>query len=289
MAIDVTIDRSIPIKILITDYDACLLTNVTDRPDLLSQDLIDLAKRGDYAAWYGCTHRSYVGYKQTDFLSDWRESIEKYNQKHGTSLDVNCVFTRNITQAFEEATGLKCLGVSTPDDHTFSGNSAHKCGLGYETILKIYEKELMERNASNPLDAAYEYHIFETSHRPLTWQSLQEYYQDNKNLQLIQIMRHAMRIYGPDRDYEFHFFDDKLDNCLALENISPMLLPPNVVFKSFRHYPGKDIFADVDMPLIEISLKLANQRHKSLFKLKRNQVFKARDAAKGPVHQLKYF
>lgn len=242
------------IKIFVTDYDGCAFTTTSARPDALSPHLVDIAnnKNNNYAAMYGCTHRTYAGYREDKFMSFW---ITRFVRALG-NFSANNFMATYITKNLESATGLNCLAVSTPDDHAFSGSHAEKCGKGYSNILRSYELELINNNDLVKVAAGegYKDHDLVTAFPFYTWKELiKRKHVEDKNKQLVQIAHHAVLIYGKDVDIELDFFDDLEINCSQVTKITGCLLPPNVKIRSFRHFPQDGIFASVDRPFAVVS------------------------------------
>lgn len=252
-----TASRLPDIKLFVTDYDRCAYTNINCTPQLLSKELIYIAKSNSYTAMYGCTHRTCAAYLITDCVSDSIAKLVEFSRNYPElHTDPNSYFASSITRNLVFATGLTCIAVSTPDDQTFDGNPAQRCGMAYEHVLKVYENELMQKNNLREVSdrKPYVMHDLETQYAFLPpSQNVDELYLDHKNLQLLQIARHAQVIYGKDRIIELHFFDDVARICEQLANLPAMLLGPNVIIKSFNHNPAGNIFADIKSPTCVVS------------------------------------
>lgn len=243
------------VRIFVTDYDICAFCDNTKRPDLLSQELIDIAKNNNYAGMYGCTHRPYMGYRGTDFLPASFARLLAYKKTY-PDLDPNNVFAINITQNLEMATGLRCLAVSTSDDHAFKGRPEQQCGFSYTNILQVYEKQLKEKNNLAEVAAGKEYvlHDLETPHSYMSLDELDKpEYSKEKNLQLIQVAHHAVSVFGNMIPLEFHFFDDNHNICEAISKMDRALLPCNVTIKSFRHDGRRGFLANINSPVAVVS------------------------------------
>jgi hypothetical protein len=168
-----TASRVEPIKIFVTDFDGCAISiSNSIRPDLLSQSLIDIARRNQYTAMYGCTHRAYVSYKATKYFAENILDLLNKNKENPIPFDPNAVFSISIVNNFSGATGLTCLAVSTPDDHCVEGEMVSKCGSGFNNIIKKYEADLILKNNLQDISngAAYVIHDYDGEHGKIRYQ-----------------------------------------------------------------------------------------------------------------------
>lgn len=208
-------DQSQGIRLLVIDYDGCALANYPGRrSDSLSPKLIEHAKNGDYTAFYGCTHRCYS--IETIYVPIYipiRQMLIK-----GEPINEN-ITTSKITENFQLATGLSCMGVSTLDDNLYP-----KCGAAYENMLKPYE-------ATGQLAT--------TEMRYVSLMKMPYYYQ-SKNAQLTQIAQHARQVY-PDVPITIDYIDDHKFLCWKATKVTAEKnWPVDVKIKVFHHYAIND-------------------------------------------------
>jgi hypothetical protein len=257
-----------PIKIFVTDIDCCALQETSERPDLLSQSLLDIARGNQYSGMYVCTHRAYVAYSVANFFPTYFQRIFDRNKviiesnklitdpniHPAATYNPHAIFLKSVVENFSKESGLLCHAVSTADDHFYEGSMEEKCGSGYTNILEKYESELMERNNIQTLEtgAVCVLHDYECEQHKITYLDRDKWAFTNKNHQLKYIVRHALKVYGKDAEIELHFFDDIYVNCKAICMLQGEF-PNSVTLKSFQHYPDINIHADINKPLITIS------------------------------------
>lgn len=229
MAISTRGDR---VRIMIVDVDNCLLSSsVMDatgkvvpntRKDLLSQKLIDLALT--YDAYYICTHRC----SELTFAATLDPKRLEFYIKDHPELDPTNIFLINIIENFSNATGLKCLAVSTPDDF-----NASACGQGYLESVAPYEKLLLQLNQERLNNRDYkkcEDLSIGDSRELITgigWDK------EDKNLQILQVINDARKKF-PGKKLDLDFYDDQIP---ILENTKfiPRLDIANAVLNLIHH------------------------------------------------------
>jgi hypothetical protein len=169
------------LRLLALDIDGCTyLGDSSPRSDGLNQALIDIAS--DYDVVFFVTHRAY-----------WMYQLECARTEHNTWL------TENVVANFINATGLPCLGVSSPDDEGTTPGRAFRC-------------------ESSALD--YQVTPF--------WSMPRHYL--SKNPQLKQIIE-LVTNFNSSMELDVHYFDDR-GYLLRLAN--GMTLPPNVALRCFQ-------------------------------------------------------
>lgn len=233
------------VKYLITDYDDTAYSYTSARSDHLSQPIIDMALNGQYAGFYGCTHRSY----STISLLKLRTLRSIFS-----SLDsaIKNFATYRITENFSKATSLPVQAVSTVDD-ALEANRVHGTGYGYETLLRPYEKNRKIADADVPY----------MGKRAATR------YPANKNIQLQQVAQHAAQAH-PDCTIELDLVDDNRQICINALNVMEQAGWPENVFLNIYHYQNNtvellqkaEIFYDADETCCE---EISPLRENSLF------------------------
>jgi hypothetical protein len=243
--------RNRPIRrTLITDLDNCAFTaNQEVNGKLLSRQFVEYAKKGKYADFYVCTHRS-VTNVEANLVAPFlvlKENIAHINASDNpaklrdayryaglpffTEEHLSHMFTHKIVEHLEQETGLSCVAVSTPDDNKV-------CGETYSEIIQRLEKKAMR------LD--YDFSIFAEVKGTVIDHA-------SKNKQIMKIIEDALAKH-PDEQHVFDFVDDRMDLCqaaLALCN----KLPKNVVLNVFHH----DAFDSTPVKQINTSAKTQNQ------------------------------
>lgn len=209
-------------KILVTDYDKCAFTTRGSHPQLLSAALTRYALMSDYDGFYGCTHRSYS--ILPILLKHATDKADQTNYDEGT---ITAMFpTYAVTEHFQHATNLACLGVSTVDDLLDKD-----CGDSYETIIKPFEKSSVRPSPD------------------MRYVLLDDYnkYTKSKNPQLTQVAMHAAGCY-PDVKITLDYMDDNVSLCRkALEATKQSDWPRKVSLNVFHHDAASD-----DAPIVQV-------------------------------------
>jgi hypothetical protein len=225
-------------KILVVGYNNCLFTLYGTHPKFLSNPLLEFAKQGQFFGFYGCTHIAKVK------LKDLQENKESKITDTSHTLDElkECYKTYQITENFLEAAELDCFGVSTIDDLAMN-LPLSKDGVPVKDLSESAFNDLIFSECGKAYyDSIKPYEFFNDEPYPNETLTLTEFFQNskNKNVQLIQIARHASE-YCLGEDIELHFVDDSKKVCeQAFEAVKHEFWPPNVKLFIFHHRAEND-------------------------------------------------
>lgn len=258
-----SVTRRPVIKILLIDYDNCaaVVTSFENNTykfnasnKFLEPRLLNIAKKGNYHGFVGVTHRCCHSFEPwpegRDFAKDILTMISLASR--GQDFKLEDYLSGEVTKNFETVTKVPNLAVSTPDDCSETAPKVNPCGYGFTYLLNPYEKQLVA-----------DYKKFETFYSRDSDQHIhldKESFENiaiNKNIQLVQTIRFVKQLIKkqyPNLDpiLEFHFFDDVENYCKQAKDIKPQL-PPDVIFKSYRHDTMRRVFADMSKPIVVFS------------------------------------
>lgn len=232
-------------RYLITDYDDCAFLSTSERPDKLSQTIIDMARNGNYSGFYACTHRCYCNLTYC-LLEDC------YNA--GTDFFYNAVSiirnypTYQVTEQFSEATELPVIAVSMLDDLVFD-----ECGKSYKTVIEPYERlGKIPELRSQYLPVITALNLAAT-----------------KNHQLTQIARHAAAKH-PGETVVLDYVDNSEDMCNKARTAMEEPEWPENVYLNVFHYRENQVEniyeADIFYDAIENDGTLSPLLENSIFK-----------------------
>jgi hypothetical protein len=157
-----------------------------------------------------------------------------------TEADPDDHFIVRIVANLEEATKIKCLGVSTPEDRK------GECGVGYKILLKPFELELMKKRTSHQEMDAKTRTIKDVTDYP----SLDEmpkhyrsmsvsplgYDHNSKNKQLLSIVKYIKKhkLFDPKKTYYLDFVDDLEKIRASALAMNPATLPNNMILRVYK-------------------------------------------------------
>jgi hypothetical protein len=234
--------------ILAVDMDNCgLILRKTDKkvllskavPHLLSPDIVAFAEEIHADGFYVVTHRCFIENqacieRNIDSINHIKEFTKQELQKKQeqkpyedlsefpdvTDINTDDYFVSKFVENFQRATGLPCLGVSTPEDQ------GRLCNDGYEKFLKPHEEATLRTrriiSKPNQQDGRVSYTFPSDGNIP----HVESYDRDSKNLQLRQVILSAVNQF-PDEDIILYFVDDKP----SIIN-EALQLPPGYIFNN---------------------------------------------------------
>lgn len=212
-------------KFLVTNYDQCALTLKGTHPKLLSQPLVNFARENEFNGFYGISGRVYsldLPNQTCNFLDWLTHMAAKKSRDSGLSVYSRNVIEKNYTTTqvtinLENASGLKCLAVSTGEDLVAN----RTCGDGFNEIIRPYEVDGIEP-AGQPRN---------TDIRDL---------KKSKNLQLLQIAQHAAKRHLKAGKITLDYVDDNKACCeSAIKASNDKRWPKNVLINVYHHANGQ--------------------------------------------------
>lgn len=223
-------------RFFVTDYDDTAFSYASKRADSLSQPIIDMAVKGNYAGFYGCTHRCY---SIIDLTKMWAMCAQKWGTQLGhdaSALDKNFP-TYRITKNFADASMLPNMAVSTLDD-ILDKNT--KAGYGFTAILGPYEIE--NKSPENKKQYIHKRDVLLNSR--------------SKNIQLTQIAKHALATSGKNAVI-LDYVEDSAAICNnALHAMDDPEWPADATLNVYHYHDGiiellkeTDVFLDCEEPV----------------------------------------